>query len=319
LRKTLRDAEKMGFNSYKTAAEPEFYLFKDNTPIDKAGYFDTSPMDKTNEVKKEVINALIELGIEWEMGHHEAGPGQLEVDIPYADALKTAANILLFKNVAQSVAQKFEINATFMPKPMEGQAGNGMHIHQSLWKDGENIFFDEKDEYQLSDVARYAIGGQLEHAKAIAAVTNSTINSYKRLGEFEAPKYIYWGKMNRDALVRVPDFVGKKSARIEYRSPDPLCNPYLCFAVLLAATLDGIKRKINPPNPVEEDIYESGSYKKIETLPNNLAEALEELEDDKVIRGTLGGAYEPFIEIKRKEWENYSMRTITDWERRMYF
>ena len=244
-----------------------------------------------------------------------------EIDVKYDNALKFADKVLFAKNVIKLVAESLGIKATFMPKPFSGAPGNGMHLHLSLWEVSEdiNLFYDEKDEYKLSKLAKFFIGGIFEHVKAITAITNPTVNSYKRLGEFEAPKYIYWGRRNRDALIRIPEIIDRSSARIEFRAADPSTNPYLAFAVLLKAGLDGIQKKIDPPEAIEEDIYETKRYEKLDTLPSDLKEAIEALKRDKLIKETLGPAFEKFVDLKEAEWEEYTKRRITDWEMWKYF
>jgi glutamine synthetase len=262
---------------------------------------------------------LSKAGIDWDTGHHEVGPGQNEIDIKYDNALLTADKILFAKNVIKLVAESSGLKATFMPKPFFGLPGNGMHLHMSLWSKDKNLFYDETDKHKISQLAKFFIGGIFKHVRAITAITNPTVNSYKRLGEFEAPKYIYWGSKNRDALIRVPEILSQGSARIEFRAADPSTNPYLAFAVLLKAGLEGIKNKIEPGEAIEEDIYENEKYKSLNSLPSTLEEALEELKKDELIKNVLGQAFEKFLELKEAEWEEYTKRKITDWEFEKYF
>jgi glutamine synthetase len=318
LKKVLKEAENLGFN-FLVAGELEFYLLKDGEKLDKGSYFDVSPKDKAQEVKIKIIEMLNEAGIEWDSGHHEVGPGQNEIDIKCDNALLTSDKILFTKNVIKLVAESCGLKATFMPKPFFGLPGNGMHLHMSLWDKEKNLFFDENSKQKISQLAKFFIGGILKHVKAITAITNPTINSYKRLGEFEAPKYIYWGSKNRDALIRVPEFINHASARIEFRASDPSTNPYLAFAVLLKAGIEGIKNEIEPEEAIEEDIYENGRYKKLDSLPSTLQEALEELKKDNIIKSTLSLAYEKFLDLKKAEIEEYMARKITDWEIEKYF
>jgi glutamine synthetase len=318
LKKVLGEAEALGFKFF-TAGELEFYLLKDGEKLDKGSYFDVSPKDKAHEVKIKIIEMLNKAGIDWDTGHHEVGPGQNEIDIKYDNALLTADKILFAKNVIKLLAESSGLKATFMPKPFFGLPGNGMHLHMSLWSKDKNLFYDETDKHKISQLARFFIGGIFKHVKAITAITNPTVNSYKRLGEFEAPKYIYWGSKNRDALIRVPEILNQGSARIEFRAADPSTNPYLAFAVLLRAGLEGIKNKIEPGEAIEEDIYENEKYKSLESLPSTLEEALKELEKDELIKNVLGPAFEKFFELKEAEWEEYTKRKITDWEFEKYF
>jgi len=206
-----------------------------------------------------------------------------------------------------------------MPKPFYGLPGNGMHLHISLWKRGENLFYDENDPYKISNIAKYFMGGIFKHIKSMTCILNPTVNSYKRLGEFEAPKYIYWGRKNRDALIRIPEIIHPSSSRIELRSPDPSANPYLAFAVVLKAGLEGIRNKIEIEPPIESDIYDSNLYKKLDSLPSSLKEAIDFLENDELIKETLGPAYDKFVELKKSEVEEYMQRKITDWELERYF
>jgi glutamine synthetase len=318
LKNVLKEFSSLGFEVF-IAGELEFYLLKNNEALDNATYFDVSPRDKAHEIKMKIAEALSEAGIEWETGHHEVGPGQNEIDIKYDSPVKTADKILLTKNIVKIIAESNEMKATFMPKPFFGLPGNGMHLHISLWKNGKNLFYDENDPYKISKLAKNFIGGIFKHIKALTCILNPTINSYKRLGEFEAPKYIYWGRKNRDALIRIPEIVHPSSSRIELRSPDPSTNPYLAFAVVLKAGLEGIKNKVEVEEPIEEDIYESGIYKKLDTLPSNLKEAIEFLEKDELVKETLSLAYEKFVELKENEVVEYMQRKITDWEIQKYF
>jgi len=317
LKEVLEEAKGMGYD-VKAAGELEFYLLKELEWVDRGSYFDVSPKDKAHVVKLKVIEKLSEAGIDWDTAHHEVGYGQNEIDIKFDSPLRTADKILFSKNVIKLVAESEGMRATFMPKPFVGLPGNGMHLHISLWQDNKNIFYDDKDEYSLSETAKFFIGGIFAHAKAITAVTNPTVNSYKRLGEFEAPKYIYWGRKNRDALIRVPEFLSPNSCRIEYRAPDPSNNPYLAFAVVLKAGLEGIKKEIKPPGALEGDIYQNGRYKTLNKLPTTLIEALYELEKDDLIYNTLKLAGKEFLELKKKEWEEFTTRRVTDWELERY-
>ncbi|MEM2250465.1 MAG: type I glutamate--ammonia ligase [Candidatus Bathyarchaeia archaeon] len=333
LKRALQKARDMGY-IYNVGAELEFFLFKINevprpqpVPHDVGSYFDFSPRDQAAVVRSEIISFLQAMGIDMEMDHHEVAPGQHEVDIRYSDALTAADSVITTKYVIKAVAQAHNLHASFMPKPVFGINGSGMHTHQSLFSlDGRNAFHDPNDKYGLSKLAYHFIAGQLEHARAFSAVVAPTVNSYKRLVPgYEAPVYICWGRINRSALIRVPAFPqGKeKSTRIELRCPDPSCNPYLAFAVMLHAGLDGIERKLEPPDPVEEDVYhfDDARLKElyIRTLPGSLAEALAEMEKSELLRKALGEhTFRRFLEAKRKEWDEYRIR-VTDWELNRYF
>lgn len=324
LQKALQEAAQMGY-TMQVGPEPEFFLFnldENGQPTlktnDRASYFDLPPVDKGEEARRDMVEVLQTLGFEIEAAHHEVAPGQHEIDFKYTDALKTADNIMTFRVAVRIVAQNHGLHATFMPKPIFGIAGSGMHVHCSLFKDGKNIFYDEKREDGLSDTCRYFIGGVLRHARAICAITNPTVNSYKRLVPgYEAPVYIAWSYKNRSPLIRIPARRGI-GTRIEVRNPDPSCNPYLCLAVVLKAGLHGIKNRIAPPEPVEQNIYEmdliTRQQQGISSLPENLYEALGELSKDEIVKEALGEhVYSRFVTAKMKEWENYSSR-VYDWE-----
>ncbi len=333
LKRAIQRAKDMGY-TYNVGAEIEFFLFKMNeapkpqpVPHDVGGYFDFSPRDQAAVVRSEIISLLQRMGINMEMDHHEVSPGQHEVDICYSDALTAADNVITTKYVIKAVAQAHNLHASFMPKPIFGINGSGMHTHQSLFTfDGRNAFHDPNDKYGLSKLAYHFIAGQLENARALAAIVAPTVNSYKRLVPgYEAPVYICWGRINRSALIRVPAFPkGKEnSTRIELRCPDPSCNPYLAFAAMLHAGLEGIEKELWPPEPVEEDVYhfDDARLKElyIRTLPGSLAEALDELEKSELMKEALGEhTFRRFIEAKRKEWDEYRIR-VTDWELNRYF
>ena len=258
------------------------------------------------------------MGFDIEASHHEAAAGQHEIDFKYADVLTTADNIITFKTVVKAIADKNNLHATFMPKPVYGINGSGMHCNISLFKDGKNAFYDEKAIYQLSQESMYSIGGLLKHIKGITAVTNPTVNSYKRLVPgYEAPVYLAWSMANRSALVRVPAKRGN-ATRIELRSPDPSCNPYLAFAVILESCLDGIRNKIDPPAPVESNIYQltnrERKRQKIESLPGSLAEAIDVMERSLVVKAALGDhIYNEFLTSKYKEWDEFRI-DVSKWE-----
>lgn len=332
LRRQVKRAHEMGLE-YFTSSEPEFFLFKKDSdaapvPHDVGGYFDFSPRDLASEVRQDVILALEALGIEVERGHHEVATAQHEINFRYADALTSADNLMTFKYTVKAVAQAHELYATFMPKPIAGINGSGMHTHQSLFdaKGTENLFHNAQDSYHLSPLAYYFLAGQLAHARALAAVVAPTVNSYKRLVPgYEAPVYICWGQINRSALIRIPRYSPgrEKSTRIELRCPDSSSNIYLATAAMLAAGLDGVQRKLQAPQPIEESAYELSENdlqeRGIGTLPGSLGEALEELERDPVICEALGEhVFKAFVRAKRREWNEYRLQ-VSPWEFSRYF
>jgi glutamine synthetase len=309
----------------KAGPEAEFFMFlydeKGNpTPLthDSAGYFDLAPLDLGEDARREIVNVLNDLGFEVEAAHHEVAHGQHEIDFKYAPAIETADNVATFKFVVRKIAQKYNLHATFMPKPIFGINGSGMHVHQSLFKGKENSFYDPNSADGLSEDAKYYIGGILKHAKAFVAITNPLINSYKRLVPgYEAPVNIAWSEKNRSPLVRVPAKRGK-STRIEVRMPDPSANPYLALAVMLAAGLDGIENKITPPPSVNKNIFAMSQREKrrlkIEELPANLSEAVQNFEKDKLMRESLGDhIFMHFISAKKMEWSDY-ISQVHQWE-----
>jgi len=327
LKKAMKKAEDMGY-TMNVGPELEFFLFNmengraTTKPHDFAGYFDFGPVDLAEDIRREIVLALTEMGFNIEASHHEVAKGQHEIDFTYGEALRTADNVVTFKYVTRTIAMKNGLAATFMPKPIYGAAGSGMHVNISLFKGDENAFFDPEAKMQLSDLARYFVGGLLEHAPAITAITNPLINSYKRLvSGFEAPVYIGWSGPNRSSLIRVPSGRGL-STRLEFRSPDPSCSPYLGFAAVLAAGLDGVKRKIDPGDPVDLNIYDLSDAERerlgIQTLPSNLREALDYLEEDKVIRDALGEhVYANFSRLGSLEWKMYNNH-VHPWEVERY-
>jgi len=329
LKSVLAEAEEMGY-SVSIGPEPEFFLFKKDEdgnattePHDNGGYFDLAPKDLASDVRKDIIFTLEEMGFEIEASHHEVAEGQHEINFKYDDALTTADNIATFRAVVRAVAEQHDLHATFMPKPIAEINGSGMHSHISLFDEqGNNVFADDDDEFNLSETAYQFMGGFLEHAPAFTAVTNPTVNSYKRLVPgYEAPIYVAWSDTNRSALIRVPDAAGV-SARFEIRSPDPSCNPYLAMASLIAAGLDGIKNDADPGEPVREDIYEFDEQKReeygIDTLPPNLGRAIDAFEDDEVILDALGEhVAEKFPEAKRQEFGEY-LTSVSEWEEERY-
>jgi glutamine synthetase len=323
LRRNLERASEMGFTFY-VHPEMEFFLFPsatDPSPLDSGGYFDMTPLDVQQDFRRQAINTLEKVGISVEYSHHEVAPSQHEIDLRYADALTMADNIMTFRLVVKETALDRGVYATFMPKPMQGEWGSGMHLHMSLFEGDRNAFYDPSDEYQLSSVGCAFTAGILRHARELTAVTNQWVNSYKRLspglgGQFpsgEAPVFISWGRNNRSALVRVPIYKPKKGAstRIEYRAPDPACNPYLAFSVLLAAGLKGIEEEYELPPEAEDNIYELTSVERaasnIEQLPADLGEALREMERSELMAEALGEhVFEFFLRNKRQEWTDYT-------------
>lgn len=324
LRQAIAEAEEMGFTMV-AGPEPEFFLFQKNSngiastiTHDSAGYFDLAPIDLGEDARRDIINILIKLGFEIEAAHHEVAHGQHEIDFKFEEALKTADNISTFRWVVRRVAFDHGLHATFMPKPVFGINGSGMHVHQSLFKGETNIFYDPNTKYQLSDIAMQYIGGILKHARNFSAITNPTVNSYKRLVPgYEAPVNVAWSEKNRSPLVRVPAKRGK-STRIELRMPDPACNPYLALAVMLKSGLDGIKNNIMAKEPVNKNIFTMSSREKqrlqIKELPANLFEAVELMEKDTLIRETLGDhIFNHFIAAKKAEWQEY-ITQVHQWE-----
>jgi glutamine synthetase len=325
LKGVIEEAKKRGF-IYYTGPEVEFFLLRSENglkrlPHDTGSYFDLA-LDKAYEIRSEMIGILQKLGISTEASHHEVASGQHEIDLKYSDALTIADQVITLKFTLKAIAEKYDCHVTFMPKPFFGINGSGMHVHQSLGNnEGKNLFFNEKDRYILSELAYNFIAGQLVHAKAMAGIVAPTINSYKRLVPgYEAPVYICWGSVNRSALIRIPRVsVGKWHAvRAELRCPDPSCNPYLAFAVMLKAGLDGINKEIKPPEPVEEDIYKFNDDKLsklgIETLPGSLIDAVKEMKRDSIIREVLGdNTFQKYVNAKLKEWKDF-ITHVTNWE-----
>ncbi len=327
LKRTLAKAAEKGFTFY-VGPELEYYYFKDDKGcelLDQGGYFDMTTRDLAVDLRKETVRTLKNFGIQVEYSHHEVGPSQHEIDLRYAEALKMADNVMTYRLVVKEVAQLNGVYATFMPKPMYGEAGSGMHVHQSLFRGDSNAFYDAADPHHLSDLAKGYIAGLLKHSRAISGVTNQWVNSYKRLvSGFEAPVYICWAHRNRSALIRVPMYKpGKeKATRIELRAPDPACNPYLAFAVMLAAGLDGIEKGYELPADVIDDVYEMSAAERAERgigqLPEDLHEAIEEMERSELLRETMGEqVFEWYIRNKRMEWDDYKSR-ITLWETEGY-
>ncbi len=328
LKRMLAKAEKMGYKM-NVGPEAEFFIFEIDengraTTIthDKGGYYDAAPTDMAEDIRRDIVTTLEAMDFEIEASHHEVADGQHEIDFKYADALTTADNIMTFKYAVKSIANAYGVHATFMPKPIFGINGSGMHCNLSLFKDGKNLFYAPDEDFQLSKEAMYSIGGVLKHVKNFTAITNPIVNSYKRLVPgYEAPVYLAWSLANRSALIRVPAKRGV-ATRIELRSPDPSCNPYLALATILGAILDGIENKIEPPVQVEENIYEMSprELKKahIDSLPGTLIDAVRLLEKDDTIKDALGEhIYNEFVATKYREWDGYRTQ-VTKWELEKY-
>ena len=328
LKKVIKEAEDMGY-TFNVGPECEFFLFHtDDNGLpttmthEHAGYFDISPLDLGENARRDMILNLEEMGFEIESSHHEMAQAQHEIDFKYGDALTTADHIMTFKLTVKTIAKRHGLHASFMPKPKSGMNGSGMHTHMSLSKDGKNIFAEEQNENGLSREAYYFIAGLMKHIKGMTLILNPLVNSYKRLvSGFEAPVYISWSRTNRTPLIRIPSAEGQR-ARIELRSPDPSCNPYLALAVCLAAGLDGIRNKLECPEPINKNNYtitqKEVEEMGIECLPRDLYQAVEEFKKDDFIRGVLGKHIsEKYEEIKMNEWREYE-KQITDWEIQQY-
>jgi len=328
LKRVLARAESMGF-TMNAGMEAEFFMFKPTptggattTTHDVGSYFDLAPADRGEDARRAIVGVLEQMGFEVEAAHHEVAHGQHEIDFRYADALKTADNIATFRFVVKYVAQQFGLVASFMPKPIFGQSGSGMHTHQSLFRGKENAFYDEKGQWQLSETALWYIGGLLKHARACTAVTNPLVNSYKRLVPgYEAPVNVAWSMHNRSPMLRIPARRGT-GTRVEHRAPDPAANPYLALAVMLAAGLDGIETRADHREPVNENIWEMSHRERrrlrIDDLPHDLNEACDELEKNDVITAALGEhVTRHFLAAKRQEWSDY-MTQVSDWELESY-
>lgn len=324
LKRQLRKAADMGY-TFEIGPECEFFLFnldENGNPTtatnEKAGYFDLGPVDLGENARRDIVLTLEDMDFEVEASHHEAAPAQHEIDLKYKEAMTTADNVMTFKLAVKTIAKRHGFFASFMPKPVTGVCGSGMHINMSLHKDGRNIFADPEDELGLSKEAYYFIGGIMSHIKGMTLILNPLVNSYKRLrGGDEAPSYIAWSTMNRSPLIRIPSSKGENK-RVELRSPDPSANPYLAFAVCLAAGLDGIEKKIMPPASVKENLYdmteEERRQKGIELLPTSIHKAISEFENDPFVREVIGEHIASrYVEAKEKEWERYCSQ-VTDWE-----
>ncbi|EMA05939.1 type I glutamate--ammonia ligase [Haloferax denitrificans] len=325
LKRAIARAEDLGYD-VNVAPEPEFFLFEEDengraTTVtnDAGGYFDLAPKDLASDVRRDIIYGLESMGFDIEASHHEVAEGQHEINFTYDDALSTADNVATFRSVVRAIAAEHDLHATFMPKPIPRINGSGMHTHISLFQDGENAFHDGDDEFDLSDTAKSFVAGILDHAPAITAVADPTVNSYKRLVPgYEAPVYIAWSDRNRSALIRKPAARTPAASRIEARFPDPSCNPYLAFAALIHAGLDGVEKDLDCPDPVRENIYEFDEEKReeygIETLPKDLGGAVDALEEDEVIQDALGDhVFEKFVEAKRSEFKDYLV-DVSQWE-----
>lgn len=328
LKRITAEAAAMGY-TFMVGPEPEFFLFTrdaDGKPstktIDQASYFDLGPVDRGEECRRDCVLNLQKMGFEVESSHHEVAPGQHEIDFRYSDAVTAADNIATFRFVVRTIALQHGLHASFMPKPVMGVNGSGMHLHQSLFKDGKNAFYDPESATGVSQACYQFIAGLLAHAKGFTAICNPLVNSYKRLVPgYEAPVYLAWSERNRSPLIRIPAKRGN-STRLELRSPDPSCNPYLALASVLAAGLDGIKSKLQPPAPVNRNIYTMGPEEReaegIDSLPTSLRDALRELEADDVIRDALGPhIFTNFVEAKLIEWDIYRSQ-VHQWELDQY-
>ena len=329
LKRVLKEMEEMGFSDFDIGFEAEFHLFKlgedgnwTTEVPDHASYFDMTSDDEGARCRRDIVETLENIGFEVEAAHHEVGDGQQEIDFRFDDALTTADRVQTFKMVVREVARKHGLYATFMAKPVEGQAGNGMHTNMSLFKDGKNVFYDKDGEFHLSDTALYFLNGILEHARAITAIGNPTVNSYKRLiPGFEAPVYISWASKNRSPLVRIPD-AEEINTRLEMRSADPTANPYLLLAACLTAGLNGIKEAKKPMAPITSNVFEMSEEERakrgIKPLPSTLHNAVKAFKADPLIQEALGEHLtQSFIDSKNLEWSKYT-QSVSDWERDRY-
>jgi glutamine synthetase len=328
LRRALERMESLGFDAFNVGPELEYFLFKDSSgteTLDEGGYFAMTTLDAASELRQETVRALESMGIPIEYVHHEVGPSQHEIDMRYAPALEMADHTVTYRLVVKEIAKKAGYHATFMPKPIFGENGSGMHTHQSLFAEGKNAFFDPDDEWHLSDAGKAFIAGQLHHAREISAVFAQWVNSYKRLVPgYEAPVYVAWSRRNRSALIRIPLYKpgNEQATRAEIRCPDPACNPYLTFAALLHAGLEGIEKGYELPAPMEQNLYhltaEQRRERGIIALPETLGEAIDELAISELARRALGPhIFDRFVELKRKEWDDYRVQ-LTPWELEKY-
>jgi glutamine synthetase len=328
LRRALERMQGMGFDTFNVGPELEYFLFKSDEgteTLDEGGYFAMTTMDAASDLRHDTVKALESMGIPIEYVHHEVGPSQHEIDMRFASALDMADHTITYRLVVKEIAKKAGYHATFMPKPLFGENGSGMHTHQSLFADGNNAFFDADDEWHLSDVGKAFIAGQLHHAREISAVFAQWVNSYKRLVPgYEAPVYVAWSRRNRSALIRIPLYKpgNEQATRAEIRCPDPACNPYLTFAALLHAGLEGIERGYELPPPMEQNLYhltaEQRRERGIVALPETLGEAIDELAASDLARRALGPhIFDRYVELKRKEWDDYRVQ-LTQWEMEKY-
>jgi len=330
MRKALARANDMGFDTFNIGPELEFFYFKTSDHgemevLDKGGYFDLTTLDAASDLRRDTVAALEALGIHVEYSHHEVGPSQHEIDMRYDEGLRMADNAMAYRITVKEVAFQHGVYATFMPKPLFGENGSGMHTHQSLFTDGKNSFYDAGDQYHLSATAKSFIAGQLKHAREMSALFAPTVNSYKRLVPgYEAPVYVAWSQRNRSALIRVPMYHpgSEQATRAELRCPDPSCNPYLTFATLLHAGLEGIEKGYELPDPMETNLYDLTADERtnlgIEQLPETLGEAIEELAGSDLVRKALGDhVFERYVDLKRAEWEDYRVQ-VTPWEMERY-
>jgi glutamine synthetase len=328
LRRAVERAKSMGFDKFFVGPELEYFYFRDSKStevLDEGGYFDLTTLDAGSDLRRDTVLGLEAFGIQTEYSHHEVGPSQHEIDMRYADVMTMADHCMTYRITVKEYALKYGYHATFMPKPLFGKNGSGMHTHQSLFKSGHNAFFDADDAYNLSDTGKQFIAGQLRHAREISSIFAQWVNSYKRLVPgYEAPVYVAWSRRNRSALVRVPMYHPgqEKATRMELRCPDPACNPYLTFAVLLQAGLEGIEHGYELPDPMEKNLYHLSPEERrrlgIEQLPETLGEAIELTAQSELVLRTLGEhMFNRYIEIKRQEWDDYRVQ-VTPWELERY-
>jgi glutamine synthetase len=328
LRRALERMASLGFDTFNVGPELEYFLFRDDKgteTLDEGGYFAMTTLDAASELRQETVRALEGMGIPIEYVHHEVGPSQHEIDMRFSDALAMADHTVTYQLIVKEIAKKSGYHATFMPKPIFGENGSGMHTHQSLFNEGRNAFFDGDDEWHLSAVGKAFIAGQLRHARELSAVFAQWVNSYKRLVPgYEAPVYVAWSRRNRSALIRIPLYKpgAEQATRAEIRCPDPACNPYLTFAALLHAGLEGIEQGYELPEPMETNLYhltaEQRKERGIVSLPETLGEAVDELAGSELVRKALGPhIFDRYVELKRAEWDEYRVQ-LTEWELKKY-